>query len=316
MFVPIQQSEKKKMFDNDDSDFKREFPNIKTLSEILSLDLPPQEWLIKDFLPVGTTLLVGPPKIGKSYFVLYLMSRILEQDKGAFYYAGEDDARRLKLRLTQLGLENGEALFHPGRNAPLGTSPIATIRSILSQKNNVKAAFIDTMHHILPRLNKSRDYESYVHDLKPWSELAVSLNKSILMVHHTRKENNEAENNPYNSILGSQGIMASFDNIMIMKKSSDAKGTVLNVIGKDVEEKEYRLKKMYVGWEIEGLESEASLGNTQTKVFALIKSSPGLCRSRIKDKLTLDGSYLTKIIKKLLYKNLIEEVEDRFYPIK
>ena len=69
-------------------------------------------------------------------------------------------------------------------------------------------------------------------------------------------------------------------------------------------------------WEIKGLESEASLGDTQTKVFALIKSSSGLSRSRIRDELTLDGSYLTKIIKKLLQKNLIEEVEDRFYPIK
>ena len=73
---------------------------------------------------------------------------------------------------------------------------------------------------------------------------------------------------------------------------------------------------MREGWEIEGLESEASLGDTQTKVFALIKSSSRLSRSRIRGELTLDGSYLTKIIKKLLQKNLIEEVEDRFYPIK
>ena len=103
---------------------------------------------------------------------------------------------------------------------------------------------------------------------------------------------------------------------MIMKKSSDGKSTVLNIIGKDVEEKEYRLKKLYVGWEIVGLESEASLGNTQTKVFDHIKASPGLSWSQIRNELPIDGSYLTKIIKRLLYKNLVEEVEDRFYPIK
>ncbi len=121
---------------------------------------------------------------------------------------------------------------------------------------------------------------------------------------------------PDNTILGSQGIMASFDNIMMMKKTSDGKGAVLNIIGKDVEEKEYRLKKLHVGWEIVGLESEASLGDTQTKVFFLIKSSPGLSWSQIRDELKIDGSYLTKIIKRLLYKNLVEEVEDRFYSIK
>jgi len=53
--------------------------------------------------------------------------------------------------------------------------------------------------------------------------------------------------------------MTSFDTIMIMKKSSDGKSTVLNIIGKGVEAKEYRFKKMHVGWEIEGLEREASL---------------------------------------------------------
>ena len=46
------------------------------------------------------------------------------------------------------------------------------------------------------------------------------------------KKNNEAEHNPFNSILGSQGIMASFDTVLIMKKASDGNGAVLRATAK------------------------------------------------------------------------------------
>ena len=59
-------------------DFKHRFPNIKSINEILSLDFPPQEWLVSDLLPLGTAILAGPPKIGKSYFVLDLIGEILK----------------------------------------------------------------------------------------------------------------------------------------------------------------------------------------------------------------------------------------------
>lgn len=56
--------------------FQQRFPNIKSIKEILSLEFPPQEWLVEDLLPLGITILAGPPKIGKSYFVLDLITEI------------------------------------------------------------------------------------------------------------------------------------------------------------------------------------------------------------------------------------------------
>ena len=52
------------------------------------------------------------------------------------------------------------------------------------------------------------------------------------MAHHT-KESADVDRNPHDSILGSQGIMASFDNVMTMRRASDGKGAV-HVIGKDM----------------------------------------------------------------------------------
>ena len=154
------------------------------------------------------------------------------------------------------------------------SSALSEIESLLDCQPSIKAVFIDTMQLILPRTTKPRDYEAWVHDLRAWAELAQSKNVSILMVHHTRKENNQADNNPYQSILGSQAILASFDTAMVMCKSKDGNGATLYITGKDVAENAFRLEKKEFGWEIYGLESEASLGRTQERILSYIKKNP------------------------------------------
>ena len=187
--------------------------------------------------------------------------------------------------------------------------------SIKNREFKIKAIFIDHMTLILPRKSNPKHYDDFVHELKPWSDLADNYNLSIFMVHHTRKENNEADHNPFNSILGSQGIMASFNTVMIMRKASDGNGAVLSVTGKDVEEKEYRLIRQEVSWKIDGLEIEASLGDTQQKVLSHLKAFPGKNRSQLKEDLNLDGSYLSKIIQKLCIKSLVQDREGNLFPI-
>ena len=53
---------------------------------------------------------------------------------------------------------------------------------MLDIRPTIKAVFIDTMQLILPRINKTRDYETWVHDLKPWAELSNNKSVAILMV--------------------------------------------------------------------------------------------------------------------------------------
>ena len=135
-----------------------------------------------------------------------------------------------------------------------------------------------------------------------------------MMVHHTRKGNNEADHNPHDAILGSQGIMASFDTVMTMKRTSDGQGAVLYTTGKDIADVEYRLSKQTYGWDIEGLESIASLGETQAKVHKYIVFNKGCVRKDITKTLELDKSYLTRMLQKLIEKNLIKEVDGKLHP--
>ena len=52
-----------------------------------------------------------------------------------------------------------------------------TCGDFLGQKPSVWAVFIDTMD-ILPQ-SKTRDYGAYVHELKPWADLACQKNVCV-----------------------------------------------------------------------------------------------------------------------------------------
>ena len=121
----------------------------------------------------------------------------------------------------------------------------------------------------------------------------------------SKKEGADVDRYPHDSILGSQGIMASFDNVMTMRRTSDGKGGVLNVIGKDVEQQEYRLSKKEYGWEMEGLESIASLGEKQTEVLKCIEENKGITPKELSEKLEMDAGNLSRRITKLVSNNLI-----------
>ena len=74
------------------------------------------------------------------------------------------------------------------------------------------------------------------------------------------------------------------------------------------EEKEYRLRRQKVGWEIEGLESVASLGSTQAKIHSYVKTNPGSTWSDITNSLGIDGAQVSRTIDILLRDNIIEKV--------
>ena len=100
-----------------------------------------------------------------------------------------------KIPKVDILIDSSGIFLHPGRDAPLtsqGKKPIDEIRAMIEMRPKIKAIFIDHMTLILPRKSNPKHYDDFVHELKPWSDLANNYNLSIFMVHHTRKENNDA----------------------------------------------------------------------------------------------------------------------------
>ena len=93
--------------------------------------IPPIQYLCEDLIPEGCTLLAGKPKSGgKSWAALdlglavagggtFLGKQCVQGD--VFYLAFEDNQRRIKSRLKQIGCETWpEFLNSPGYSAPKG----------------------------------------------------------------------------------------------------------------------------------------------------------------------------------------------------
>ena len=81
---------------------------------------------------------------------------------------------------------------------------------------------------------------------------------SIFLVHHTRKQKDD---DPYNMISGTNGIMGAADTIFVMTKAkrSDENAT-LSVTGRDIEQNDYSIHfdKQSCHWELVGLQDEIS----------------------------------------------------------
>ena len=67
-----------------------------------------------------------------------------------------------------------------------------------------------------------------------------------------------------------------------------------------------------MSWKIEGLESVASLGNTQAKIHSYVKTNPNSSWSDIKNALGVDGAQVSRTIDTLLKNNIIEKVDNRY----
>jgi len=112
-------------------------------------DFPPLKYAVPGLIPEGTTLLVGPPKIGKSWFVLacalataaggVVLDKITVTARPTLYLALEDGDRRMQSRCRMLLREDPiPAPFEylttvaPGRvvepDRPTGTGPTQGVR--------------------------------------------------------------------------------------------------------------------------------------------------------------------------------------------
>ena len=265
---------------------------FKPLLEITEMNFPPLKWLVPDLIvDTGTTLLAGPPKIGKSAFLLKLIGDIANVGQRAFYFAGEDGYRRLKDRTKKLRINPEYVMCHAGREYQVNRNEYLDIVSdYLTANPDIKLAVFDTMELSLKPKMKKREYEDWVTDLQPWNDLAHQLNIQILMVHHC----NKGETKGIESILGSQGIAASFETLLIMQREQG--NVYLEVIGKDVASNTILLEKLDFGYKIGNKinPNQIGLGPTRKAVLEAIKENNDKTQKELIEIMTNEGFKTSK----------------------
>ena len=148
---------------------------------------------------------------------------------------------------------------------------------MLEDNPNTGLLFIDTLQMV--RDNISSKVNAYAQDYKDLSALkkiADDHKMCIFLIHHNRKEHDGS--NVFNDMTGSTGIAGVADTCMVLRKENHfGSDAVLNITGRDIEEKQLRMTMRKNVWEV----TEAL-------------DAAGLRRERVPDFLFQIADYLLK----------------------
>ena len=156
-----------------------------------------------------------------------------------------------------------------------------------------------------------------IFDVRPWNLLAEKYDRKIVMTHHCNKQGES----PKDSLLGSVGIGASFEDRLIIQR--DGESATLYTDGKDIQEKTYELEKLKYGWKIGGIAQTGVTGPSLDYLNTLVRQyykqkGVGLRWSEIKRKLEDEGkstANLSRDLNKLLENNVFEKFDGVFTPL-
>lgn len=252
----------------------KEFKPIRavTAAELEKMDIPPIEWLIKNILPVGLSMIGAPSKYFKSYMALAICIaicngwRFLKFDctkHACLYLDLESTKRRPKNRLRQILKENDypENLYvitgtdDVGR---IGEGFEVQIEYQLEEHPQIKLIVVDVFQMIRQSSKRNQTgYDRDYDDFKALKQIADKHNIGIMLIHHTRKMKDPYD--VFNELSGSVGVMGALDCAWVIAKDDRyTEEATLHITGRDMESQKLKIRfnKKSFQWEYIGTEEE------------------------------------------------------------
>lgn len=222
--------------------------------------------LIEGILYRGAYLFVCSPKVGKSFMMLQLAYHISTgkqlwnykvRQAPVLYVALEDNYARLQRRLYKMfGTEETENLHLATECKTLNGGLDEQIKGFMQEHPDTGLIIIDTLKRVREsgggEYSYSNDYDIVAH-LK---SIADCYKISMLIVHHTRKENAE---DIFDMISGTNGLLGAADGAFLLsKKKRTSNEAVLDITGRDQQDMRMQLSKdpQRLVWNLEKAETE------------------------------------------------------------
>ena len=226
------------------------YPTLsQNTSELTAISLPelydtaytPSLTLVKDFLYSGVYLFVGPPKIGKSFFMAQLAYHVATgshlwnyevRQSDVLYLSLEDDLARLQKRFARMfGVESNANLYLSTNANSLSKGLEVQLENFLQTHPDTKLIIIDTLQKIRELTGNSYNYSQDYHIMSRLQILAKQHNICLIVVHHTRKM--EAEDS-FEMISGTNGLFGAADGAMVLHKHHRTdRHAKLSITGRD-----------------------------------------------------------------------------------
>ena len=171
---------------------------IRTIDGATLMDkqIEHRDFTVADILPAGLTLLVGAPKVGKSFFVLGLCLAVAKGEPflgfptmqgDVLYMSLEDTEDRLQNRLMLLSDDGPESLFFSSQIIRTDDGLLGALEQFVTDHPNTRLIVIDTLNYIRPESKSTNMYEKDYSDIAPLHEFTQKHPVSLVLVHHSRK---------------------------------------------------------------------------------------------------------------------------------
>ena len=248
--------------------YKRGVASIAA-SDLQTAKIDPPEWLIPDVLPQGLAILCASSKVGKSWMAMQMCLAIsrgkefldyASNQAGCLYLALEDGIFRLKDRLNKV-LDGGKApsnFYLSIKANGLDGGLIKQLDEEFEEHPDIKLIIIDTLQKVRGSAKKDEiAYATDYRELGALKEYADNNRICIFLIHHLRKMADE--NDVFNMISGSNGIMGVCDTIFIIyKKKRQDENAVLFMTGRDIRQQDVvvHFDETKYRWEMVGTAEE------------------------------------------------------------
>lgn len=248
--------------------YKRGVASI-VASELQNAEIEPPEWLIPNVLPQGLAILCASSKVGKSWMAMQMCVAVSRgkpfldyetNPSGCLYLALEDGVFRLKDRLNKvLGGDKAPSNFYLSIKADaLDGGLIKQLDEEFEEHPDIKLIVIDTLQKVRGIAKKNEiAYATDYRELGGLKDYADRRKVCIFLIHHLRKMADE--NDVFNMISGSNGIMGVCDTIFIIyKKKRQDENAVLFMTGRDIRQQDVvvHFDETKYCWEIIGTAEE------------------------------------------------------------
>jgi hypothetical protein len=225
---------------------RRTLHGVRTGDHLNHLRLDPLRWIVPGIIPEGISLLVGPPKIGKSWVALGIALAVaggttalglidLGEPRPVLMFALEDSERRLQDRAQALlEGENIPSTFTYATSCP----PDQIIPKALNWPGSLGTPGLIVSDVLAKAMTgKDKGEPLYERDYRFMGQLRTLIQDrqgvGVLAVHHTRKQSAE---DFVEASSGTNGITGSADTVLNLSRVRNSAKGVLKVTGRDVQE--------------------------------------------------------------------------------
>lgn len=218
---------------------------------LMKKEFPAPRWAVPNLIAEGLSLLVGAPKLGKSWLALSMCVAVasggralgkIRVDAGdALYLALEDTERRIqeRLRMVLQGETAPRRLTVTTVSPTLADGAAGHIRAWLAGNREARVIVIDTFQKL--RGPVSGNQNLYSGDYAAAGELkrlADDYGVAIVLVHHTRKA---TADDPLDMVSGTTGLAGAADTTCVLRREIGRADATLYIRGRDVPEADHAL---------------------------------------------------------------------------